>query len=142
MEEEAPTEALISSLRNVLCAFASRNATIGYCQGMNFIVGRLLQYMDEEEAFWTLVTIVETILPIDYYTSMFGALVDQVVFKKLMQRYLNKLHYKLKRLKFDIDMLNFQWFVCFFIHNLTPEVSLIDLYVVTRHHSGCGTSSC
>jgi len=51
---------------------------------MNFIVGRMLQYMNEEEAFWTLVTIVETILPIDYYTNMFGALVDQVVFKKLM----------------------------------------------------------
>jgi hypothetical protein len=43
---------------------------------MNFIVGRLLRFMDEEEAFWTLAMIIETILPLDYYSNMIGVLID------------------------------------------------------------------
>jgi len=33
--------------------------------------------MSEEEAFWTLTMIIETMLPIDYYSNMVGVLVDQ-----------------------------------------------------------------
>jgi hypothetical protein len=32
--------------------------------------------MEEEEAFWTIVQIVEVILPIDYYCNLLGVLVD------------------------------------------------------------------
>jgi|LauGreDrversion4_2_1035121.scaffolds.fasta_scaffold204776_1 hypothetical protein len=74
---------------------------------MNYIVGRMLHYMEEEEAFWTLTAIAESILPLDYYSNMLGALVDQIVFKKLIQRFLNRLHYKLKKLKFDTQVLSF-----------------------------------
>jgi hypothetical protein len=49
---------------------------------MNFIVARLLQYLNEEEAFWALCQIVETLLPPDYYSNMVGVLIDQKVFKK------------------------------------------------------------
>ena len=116
-------EKYIPSLRRVLRAYVTRNPTVGYCQGMNFIVGRMLQYMNEEQAFWTLTMIIETMLPLDFYTNMLGALVDQLVFKKLIQRLLNRLHYHFKKLKFDPQMLSFEWLVCFFIHNLTPQVS-------------------
>lgn len=34
---------LINKLRNVLTTYCKRNPTIGYCQGMNFLVGRLLK---------------------------------------------------------------------------------------------------
>ena len=37
------SERLINKLRNVLNTYCKRNPTIGYCQGMNFIVGRLLR---------------------------------------------------------------------------------------------------
>ena len=43
---------------------------------MNFIVGRLIKYMNEEEAFWTTAMLLETILPIDYYSNMIGVLID------------------------------------------------------------------
>ena len=36
---------LINKLRNVLYTFVKRNPTIGYCQGMNFLVARLLKMM-------------------------------------------------------------------------------------------------
>jgi Rab-GTPase-TBC domain len=73
-EEE---QKMILPLKNVLYTYVKRNPTIGYCQGMNFIVGRMIQFMDEEEAFWTLTMILETILPLDFYCNMVGALVDQ-----------------------------------------------------------------
>jgi hypothetical protein len=40
--------------------------------------------LNEEEAFWTLVQIVEVILPLDYYTNLLGVLIDLKVFKDLM----------------------------------------------------------
>jgi hypothetical protein len=74
------TEDLLDPLKNVLTAYSWRNPTVGYCQGMNFIVGRLLRFMNEEEAFWTLTMLLESILPIDYYSNMIGVLIDQKIF--------------------------------------------------------------
>lgn len=51
---------------------------------MNFIVGKLLKYVNEEEAFWIFVSITECILPIDYYSDLLGILVDQKVFEKIL----------------------------------------------------------
>jgi hypothetical protein len=38
----------INKLRRVLQSYARRNISIGYCQGFNFIVGRLLKIYDNE----------------------------------------------------------------------------------------------
>lgn len=38
----------ISKLRNVLLGFSRRNVSIGYVQGFNFIVGRLLMFFESE----------------------------------------------------------------------------------------------
>ena len=51
---------------------------------MNFIVGNFVRYLDEEQAFWTFVSMTETILPIDYYADLLGMMVDQKVFEYLM----------------------------------------------------------
>jgi hypothetical protein len=49
------SEKTIEQMRNVLTAFIVRSPSIGYCQGMNFLVIRLLKCLSEEEAFWCLV---------------------------------------------------------------------------------------
>jgi len=41
--------------------------------------------MQEEEAFWCLVQIVEVILPMDYYTNLLGVLIDYKVFQLMME---------------------------------------------------------
>lgn len=44
------SEPLIEKLRNVLMTYTKRNPTTGYCQGMNFLVGRLLKTMQFKSA--------------------------------------------------------------------------------------------
>ena len=38
----------INKIRNILIAFSRRNSSIGYTQGFNFIVGRLLEVIKNE----------------------------------------------------------------------------------------------
>lgn len=47
--------------------------------------------MSEEEAFWTLVQIVEVILPMDYYTNLLGVLIDLKVYQAIMRDRMPKL---------------------------------------------------
>lgn len=45
------------SLFNVLTAYSMYNMEVGYCQGMSGLAGVLLMYLDEEQAFWALSTL-------------------------------------------------------------------------------------
>ena len=38
----------IQKLKNILTAYSRRNISLGYCQGFNFIVGRLMLVLDDE----------------------------------------------------------------------------------------------
>lgn len=40
-----------------------------YCQGTGMIAASLLLLLEEEDAFWIMVTIVEDLLPASYYSS-------------------------------------------------------------------------
>ena len=57
----------ISRLRRVLIAYSLHNRNVGYCQGLNRLAAVSLLFMPEEDAFWCLVAIVETIMPVDYF---------------------------------------------------------------------------
>lgn len=41
-------------MNNVLKAIAIAHPKIGYCQGMNFLTMRVLEVLDDEQAFWLL----------------------------------------------------------------------------------------
>lgn len=69
----------VVKLRRVLRAYSWRNPNIGYCQGLNRLAAIALLFLDEEDAFWCLVSIVEHTLPGDYYDkSLIGSQTDQV----------------------------------------------------------------
>lgn len=38
----------LQKLKNILSCYSIRNASIGYCQGFNFIAGRLLEILEDE----------------------------------------------------------------------------------------------
>ena len=110
-------------MKNILLAYSRRNLSIGYCQGFNFIVGRLLKvFDDEEEAFWVFVQIIENYLPINYYSEMAGIIVDQYILNKLISIYLPDLNKLFQKLGFDIAPITLQWFVSIFAQNLLLEV--------------------
>lgn len=56
-------------MRRVLVAYSFYNPSIGYCQGLNYIVARSLQFLQEEEAFYLLIKMIR-LVPDDYYTTM------------------------------------------------------------------------
>lgn len=63
------TEMRTAMMRRILIAYSMHNPKLGYCQGLNFIVARLLQFVSEEEAFFLLIKMIQ-LLPEDYYTTM------------------------------------------------------------------------
>lgn len=64
-------------LKRILMTYTKRNASIGYVQGFNFIVSKLMSYIDNEEyIFWILVMIIEHILPINYFSELAGVMAD------------------------------------------------------------------
>eukprot|EP00742_Colponemidia_sp_Colp-10_P009143 GILJ01009945.1.p2 GENE.GILJ01009945.1~~GILJ01009945.1.p2 ORF type:complete len:469 (+),score=63.12 GILJ01009945.1:2087-3493(+) len=119
------TEAGTEPLRRVLRAFVLYNPNIGYCQSMNFIVGVLLLFMTEEEAFWTLIALIEHILPADYYHgSLVGAHTDQHTLRHLLSQKMPKLFHHIEGSHIQLPLLTFQWFVCLFVNALPIESML------------------
>uniref|UniRef100_A0A8K9UKX8 TBC1 domain family member 2B n=1 Tax=Oncorhynchus mykiss TaxID=8022 RepID=A0A8K9UKX8_ONCMY len=113
----------IQKLRNVLLAFSWRNPDIGYCQGLNRLAAIALLYLDQEDAFWCLITIVEVFMPQDYYTkTLLGSQVDQRVFKDLLSEKLPRLHAHFDLYKVDSSLITFNWFLVLFVDSVNSDL--------------------
>ena len=113
----------MQSLRNVLVAYSWRNPSVGYCQGMNFIAGRLLSFgFTEEQAFWMLAQILETYLPLDYFSVMTGVLTDQKVFHSLLKLHVPRVAKHLQRHCIDPSMYCVQWLVCIYAYTFRRDI--------------------
>lgn len=119
----SPTSEGIQKLRSVLLAFSWRNPDIGYCQGLNRLVAVALLYLDQEDAFWCLVTIVEVFMPRDYYTkTLLGSQVDQRVFRDLLSEKLPRLHTHFEQYKVDYTLITFNWFLVVFVDSVVSDI--------------------
>ncbi|XP_023673400.1 TBC1 domain family member 2B [Paramormyrops kingsleyae] len=119
----SPTAEGIQKLRNVLLAYSWRNPDIGYCQGLNRLAAIALLYLDQEDAFWCLVTIVEVFMPRDYYTkTLLGSQVDQRVFKDLLSEKLPRLHAHFEAYKVDFSLITFNWFLVVFVDSVVSDI--------------------
>uniref|UniRef100_A0A8C7ZJ45 TBC1 domain family, member 2B n=1 Tax=Oryzias sinensis TaxID=183150 RepID=A0A8C7ZJ45_9TELE len=119
----SPSAAGIQKLRNVLVAFSWRNPDIGYCQGLNRLAAITLLYLDQEDAFWALVAIVEVFMPRDYYTkTLLGSQVDQRVFKDLMSEKLPRLHAHFEQQMVDFSLITFNWFLVVFVDSVVSDI--------------------
>ncbi|KAM7048428.1 TBC1 domain family member 2B isoform 2-T2 [Molossus nigricans] len=118
-----PTSEGVQKLRSVLLAFSWRNPDIGYCQGLNRLVAVALLYLEQEDAFWCLVTIVEVFMPRDYYTkTLLGSQVDQRVFRDLMSEKLPRLHAHFEQYKVDYTLITFNWFLVVFVDSVVSDI--------------------
>ncbi|CAG8446460.1 11174_t:CDS:2, partial [Scutellospora calospora] len=130
---------IIQSLRRVLTAFSLYSPNIGYCQSLNYIVGILLLFMEEEKAFWMLVTIIHDYLPENMYdVTMEGSNVDQAVLMMFIMKKMPNIWNKMnvgggwdpeKPEKLDsnmptITLVTSHWFLTLYINILPIEFGI------------------
>lgn len=85
---------------------------IGYCQGTGVIVACLLLFMEEENAFWMMATIVEDLLPASYYSStLLGIQADQRVMHTLIANYLSSVDESLRKHDIELSLITLHWFL-------------------------------
>ena len=116
----------LSKLKNILMCYSIRNTSIGYCQGMNFIVCRLLLIMDnEEQVFWIFIQIIEKILPIIYYSDLAGIIIETTIIDTFISFYLSNFYKYLTDNSFKLPLNNFihKWMVSLFTQALSPEMA-------------------
>ncbi|CAF0782240.1 unnamed protein product [Adineta ricciae] len=114
----------IRQLRQVLQVFCLHNSTIGYCQGMNFIVAVALLLLEPEDAFWLLIAITECHLNNYYDIGLVGAQVDQLVLKDLIQQNAPDIYQHFENNEVDITSLTLNWFMAIFIDSVPFETLL------------------
>eukprot|EP01063_Lacrimia_lanifica_P036701 TRINITY_DN735_c0_g1_i3.p1 TRINITY_DN735_c0_g1~~TRINITY_DN735_c0_g1_i3.p1 ORF type:complete len:565 (+),score=264.85 TRINITY_DN735_c0_g1_i3:110-1804(+) len=127
-------ESTREELYDVLTAFCIEHEDIGYCQGMNFIAGILLLYLDDWEAFFLLCEIVNGKKFNEGYYRMGLAMMhlDQAVLKKLVVEKLPGVVEKLEEVNLNLEALVVKWFLCIFVDSFPLQTTLVlwDFYFI------------
>mmetsp|Transcript_3006 Transcript_3006/g.4880 ORF Transcript_3006/g.4880 Transcript_3006/m.4880 type:complete len:355 (-) Transcript_3006:384-1448(-) len=123
--EDTGSKNLVPVLRRVLYAYARKNPKVGYCQGMNFIAGVMLLFLQEEHAFWLLCVLLEDFLPPNFYsTDLRGCSVEIRAFRDLFMTKLPKLWKHFEKSGVDVEFFCLDWFICLFSKKLPTETLL------------------
>ena len=128
----------VQKLNEVLLAYSRRNPEVGYCQGMNLITACLLLILPTaEDAFWVLATMIENILPQNYYDAhLLTSRADQSVLRSYVVELLPRLSSHLDELEIELEALTFQWFLSVFTDCLSAEALFRVWDVVLCMHDG------
>ena len=106
-----------TKLFHILAVYAGKvNPEVGYCQGMAFVAAVMLMVMDEEDAFWALVAVMENKRYLEgYYSQNLARVqVDAEVFSKLVVAQEPALGAHLEQLGIHPLMYVTPWFMCVF----------------------------
>ncbi|TKW26830.1 hypothetical protein SEVIR_3G217100v4 [Setaria viridis] len=118
-----------NALRRLLIAYAKHNPSVGYCQAMNFFAGLLLLLMPEENAFWTLVGIIDDYFDGYFSEEMIESQVDQLVLEELVREKFPKLANHLDYLGLQVAWVTGPWFLSIFT-NVLPWESVLRVWDV------------
>ncbi|KAL0322404.1 UNVERIFIED_CONTAM: TBC1 domain family member 9B [Sesamum calycinum] len=118
-----------NALRRLLTAYARHNPSVGYCQAMNFFAGLLLLLMPEENAFWTLMGILDDYFDGYYSEEMIESQVDQLVLEELVREKFPKLVNHLDYLGVQVAWVTGPWFLTIFM-NMLPWESVLRVWDV------------
>ncbi|XP_076321241.1 uncharacterized protein LOC143230859 [Tachypleus tridentatus] len=115
----------ICKMQQVLQAFCLHNPSLGYCQGMNFLVGMCLLFLEPEDAFYCLVAITEKYFTPNYFDqNLIGAQADQEVLKDLLREKLPNLYRHLVSNDIELSTVTLNWFLAIFFDAVPFEVLL------------------
>lgn len=121
----------VGRLRRILRGLAWFYPDIGYCQGTGVIAASLLLFLDEEDAFWMMATVVEDILPASYYSStLLGIQADQRVMQTLIGNYLGSVDEALQKHDIELSLITLNWFITLFagVVHMKILVRIWDLF--------------
>ncbi len=118
-----------ATLRRVLRAYALRNPSVGYCQGMNFIAGLLLLVVSEETAFWSLAHMCEEVSPLCFSPPLLGTRADMRALAELLKAELPALYRHCDGLCLNLELMAGHWLLVYFINIFPPPVALRILEV-------------
>lgn len=105
-------------LFNVLRAYSVFNPEVGYCQGMGFIAGLLLMYLNEENSFMVLVALLETYNMSGLFKPDLPLLKKYFFqLQRLIQIHLPLLYDHLQNQGVEPTMYASQWFMTVCIYN-------------------------
>lgn len=93
---------------------------------MNLIAATLLlTYDDEEQAYWTFVSIIKNMLPDDWFTaSLQGSMIEQAVIGDLVESLLPDVAAHLQDLGVELSAITFGWILSLFANCLPIETLL------------------
>lgn len=95
-------------------------------QGMGVIVGTMLLFMEEEDVFWLMMTIIEDILPASFFShSLLGVQADQRVFRQFIGTFLPEVDNVLNEHDIELSLISLHWF-------LTLFASVLHIRIVLR----------
>ncbi|SJX63743.1 related to GYP5-GTPase-activating protein (GAP) [Sporisorium reilianum f. sp. reilianum] len=110
------------NLFNVIKAYSLYDPEVGYCQGMQFVVGPLLLNMPDEEAFSTFVRLMKSYDLRGHFTPNMPALQLRLFqFDRLLEDFLPLLHRHLVRNGVKSSMYASQWFMTLFSYRFPLE---------------------
>ena len=114
-----------AELSRLLCAFAVRSPSVGYANSMCHVAAFLLLFYPEERAFWMLCTLIDIILPQDYYSqSLLGARADAQLLKILVFQRLPRVHAHLSKHGLDVSIFGLRWLMPLFLTTLPLHVCI------------------
>jgi len=111
-----------NSLYKVLLAYAAYDTKVGYCQGMNFVVALALRMgLSDEESFWLVKSLAETV-SCGYWTEeMEGVVVDQLIFEHLLQEHQPQVAHHLEAMALNVSLFIGPWLPQLFLNVFNDE---------------------
>ena len=123
-------------LKNILTAIAFIRPEIGYCQGMNFIAGALINFIDnEEKCFWIFLHFIDNIeLKMLYIQNMPVYLIKLYQLNYYIKENFPKLLPHLKKNQVNPDIFFSKWILTAFSNFLPFETlyNVWDLFIIDK----------
>jgi hypothetical protein len=86
----------------------------------------LLTHTDEEQAYWVLLSIIENLLPKDFFApSLLASRADLAVLVDLVKQLVPRVSDHLAELRVELASVTFGWFLSLFTDCLPVEVSVV-----------------
>ena len=123
-------------LDNILTLMAFIRPEIGYCQGMNFIVGALINFInDEETCFWIFLHFIDNIELKDLYLQdMPEYLIKLYQLNYFIKENFPKIHHHLKTNRINLDIFFSKWILTIFSNFLSFETlyNVWDVFILDK----------